>query len=411
MKKISILFLLVAFVFSSWNIEACTTAIISGKYTVDGRPLLWKHRDTWSVNNSIHYFTEGKYTYMGLINSKDYKHKSVWIGMNSEGFAIMNSASYNLNAGDTAKLTGLEGRIMKKALANCANLADFEKLLSELALPTGLEANFGVIDADGGAAYYELGHRKFEKIDVNDPAIAPFGYIIRANYSYTGKIGLGSGYIRYRTADKLFYEGFSTNKFNAQYILQNISHSLKHSLTGDDLLFDYRHLPANTPAYHHFRDFIPRTGSSSSVVVEGVKKGESPDYTTLWAVVGFPLTSVVIPTWIKGGKDIPELLRYKKELDDSPICHAALQLKKNCLPIRWGKNEAYYINVNTLVNADKTGMMQLLAPYENEIFKQTYEKLNTWRNGKISQSEIKQYYNWLDQYVRKTYAKSFDMKL
>ena len=28
--------------------KACTTAVISGKYTKDGKPMLWKNRDTWA---------------------------------------------------------------------------------------------------------------------------------------------------------------------------------------------------------------------------------------------------------------------------------------------------------------------------------------------------------------------------
>ena len=30
---------------------ACTSAIISGSLTADGRPILWKHRDTSDLNN------------------------------------------------------------------------------------------------------------------------------------------------------------------------------------------------------------------------------------------------------------------------------------------------------------------------------------------------------------------------
>jgi hypothetical protein len=31
---------------------ACTSAIISGSLTADGRPILWKHRDTSDLNNN-----------------------------------------------------------------------------------------------------------------------------------------------------------------------------------------------------------------------------------------------------------------------------------------------------------------------------------------------------------------------
>ena len=38
-----------------------------GKYTKDGRPLLWKNRDTWAIHNKIMYFDDGKYEYIGLL--------------------------------------------------------------------------------------------------------------------------------------------------------------------------------------------------------------------------------------------------------------------------------------------------------------------------------------------------------
>jgi len=91
-KKFIVLGLLLFFVVMTGF--ACTTAVISGKATKDGRPMLWKNRDTYSVNNKIMIFHDGKYTYVGLVNSKDKTGKSIWIGYNSAGFAIMNAASY-----------------------------------------------------------------------------------------------------------------------------------------------------------------------------------------------------------------------------------------------------------------------------------------------------------------------------
>jgi hypothetical protein len=34
----------------------CTTAVVSGRVTSDGRPLLWKNRDFWQTNNEVVYF-------------------------------------------------------------------------------------------------------------------------------------------------------------------------------------------------------------------------------------------------------------------------------------------------------------------------------------------------------------------
>ncbi|MBQ1831250.1 MAG: hypothetical protein II112_02650, partial [Bacteroidales bacterium] len=52
--------------------DACTSAIFTGKSTPDGRPLLWKHRDTGELDNRIEFFPAGngrKYGFLGLVNS------------------------------------------------------------------------------------------------------------------------------------------------------------------------------------------------------------------------------------------------------------------------------------------------------------------------------------------------------
>ncbi len=394
--------------------DACTIAVISGKYTVDGRPLLWKNRDTWAIHNKIMFFHGDKYDYIGLVNSGSKDGKSVWIGVNSAGFAIMNSASYNLNLGDTVKQSGLEGHIIKQALATCATVEDFENLLKNLPKPTRLEANFGVIDAQGGAAMFELGNWKYVKFDANDPKVAPFGYIIRGNYSFTGKFGPeSSGYIRYNTVNELFYNAVSTNNMSAKFIMQDVTRELYNSLTKDDLYKEFRNIPENTPTYTWFHDFVPRHLSASSVVIQGVKKGENPLLATMWAAVGFPLTSIAVPVWIAGEDNIPSILKYDEKYKDSPLCHAALTLKKQVFPIRWGKYASkYYININALINANGTGIVQKIKPYEDQIFLKGTELLTNWRTqGQPNTKQIKKFYAWVDSYVRSLYKNEFNIDL
>lgn len=152
-------------IFSSLLAEACTAVIVSGKATPDGRPILWKHRDTDQFQNAIRYFADGKYTSIGLIDSDDPEGKMVWAGYNSAGFAIINTASYNLISKDTVKLKDQEGVVMREALKVCATVEDFEKFLSNRLKPLGVEANFGVIDAKGGAAWFETDNYHFKKLN------------------------------------------------------------------------------------------------------------------------------------------------------------------------------------------------------------------------------------------------------
>ncbi len=121
MRKLATILLLLLFAISEKS-NACTTAVISGKAAPDGRSMIWKLRDTDDLENSFRYFNDGKYSYIGLVNSKDTEGVNVWGGSNRAGFAIMNSASYNVNVGDTTSLKDMEGVFMKLALQKCASL-------------------------------------------------------------------------------------------------------------------------------------------------------------------------------------------------------------------------------------------------------------------------------------------------
>jgi hypothetical protein len=399
MKNILVLSILLL-VFSCLTTEACTSIIISGKNTPDGRPIMWKNRDTDTFQNAIKYFNDGKYNSIGLIDSDDPAGKSIWIGYNSAGFAIMNTASYNLIMGDTIDVKDREGIVMREALMQCATVDEFELFLKNYKKPMGVEANFGVIDAGGGAAYFEVSNFTFKKLDANDPAIAPLGYIIHTNFSFTGDPNSGSGQIRYKTAEDLFYQAAQQNNLTVRFILQDVSRSLWHSLTKTDLKKSCSENPAEQK-FMNFTDFIPRYFSSSAVVIQGVKPGENVEYTTMWTVLGFPLTSVVTPLWLCMGKDQPSLVTLDKN-GVAPLCDKAIQLKQQLFPIKhsYGEN---YINVNALYNTSGTGIMQKLKPLDDLIFDETIKKLDAWRSNKNFKKEIPEFYRELEQKVQEQY--------
>jgi hypothetical protein len=383
---------------------ACTTAIISGKATVDGRPLLFKHRDSDSLENKLMFFDDGKYEYIGLINSSDSLGGQVWAGCNSAGFAIMNSASYNLNSGDTSSIKDREGFIMKQALQQCATLEDFEDMLRNLPKPMGAETNFGIIDAKGGAAYYETGNYDFKKYDANDPSIAPFGYIIRTNYSYIGERKEDYGLIRYQTAEDLFYTAYNSHALSYTFLLRNVSRCLKHSLTNTDLT---QHIPLSSenPRFVFFRDFIPRYYSSASVVVQGVTLDEPPSLTTMWTILGFQLCSVAVPVWVQGGSQLPKLLAADGS-KNAPLCEMALKLKEKCIPIQRGSG-CNYLNLAVVLNQENNGILQKILPFEDVIIKEAELRLRQWRETNIDSEQIKQFYLWMNTIIVTAYKEQF----
>ena len=110
------------------------------------------------------------------------------MGMNEVGFAVMNTASYNIkNDKVPDRQMDREGLVMTIALRSCRTVDDFETLLGSLPRPMGVEANFGVIDSEGNGAYFETNNDSYVKFDLAD---APGGVLIRTNYSHSGRGGV-----------------------------------------------------------------------------------------------------------------------------------------------------------------------------------------------------------------------------
>ena len=297
---------------------ACTSVIISGKASADGRPLMWKHRDTGFLDNRLEYFNGEKYSFIGLVNSSEGElGKEVWVGSNTAGFSIMNTASYCLNYDDVpSSQMDREGVVMHRALEICATLSDFEHFLDTLSRPMGVEANFGCIDACGGAAYYETSNYGYVKRDVNE---MEEGYCVVTNFSVTGRKEDWKGVERFHTASDIFkrqkMEQGRFERMDACTIMDSLSRSYEHQ--GNKL-------------------YIQRYITSCSVVIQGLGKGENPYHTVLWTALGYPSTSVMVPVPLSADDHIPAMMKRRSENENSLLCDLSLQLKKNVFPE--GKN-------------------------------------------------------------------------
>ena len=397
MRNILFIFTFVAFIATNVS-YGCTTAVISGKYTADGRPILWKHRDSGTDDNKLMYFDDGRYSFVGLVNAEDASHQ-VWSGANETGFSIMNSASYNLRQNDTTKIRDREGIVMRMALQYCASIQDFENLLDTLSKPMGLEANFGVIDANGAAAYYETNDFTYVKFDANDPKVAPLGYIIRTNYSNTGKVNTGYGFIRYQTTSELFYEAAGANNINISFLMNDVSRCLYNSLTDIDL---NSNLPIDDihPEYKNISDCIVRYSSTASIAIKGVKEGENPLLTTMWSMVGNPLSTVVIPVWVN--KNLPDILSASND-EHSQLCDWSMTLKHKMFPINRGSGHSY-INMSVVANKKNTGIIQKIHSFEKDLFIISESLYSTFlSDDNINNKDLKKFYDDLDKKVQEFY--------
>ena len=390
-KQLRLLLLLTIF---TVDIFACTSAIFTGKITADGRPLMWKHRDTGQENNKIEYVTGEKYKFLALYNSPD-NLKEAWTGTNEVGFSIMNTASYNLKYDDVpSNQMDREGEVMYKALATCKTLKDFEKMLDNYKRPMGVEANFGVIDAEGGAAYYEVNNDSWTKIDVNDPKIAPQGYIVYTNHSNTGKLNDGMGYIRYTNADKIVKQHLSRNgEFTPKWIMQNLSRSYYHSVLGIDLLKD-KEVVEKCGGWFIDQDFIPRRSSTCSIVVSGVKKGEDPKNTIMWTNLGYPTVGITVPLMVVNGSSQPAYMLSSNESQNAYMCDWNLKRKHQIFPIKRG-NGKQYMNVNLIEK-----FMNEALVIENKVFEMSKPIVDKLYKGEAKSQDFKPVYDYIWENIK-----------
>jgi|WetSurMetagenome_2_1015567.scaffolds.fasta_scaffold03220_7 hypothetical protein len=387
--------------FISAHLLACTSAVISGKATRDGRPILWKQRDTGTLENKLVYHTDGKYVFLGVHNLDDTANAEMFMGSNAAGFSIINTQSYNLDYPKYRGKMDEEGILMKRALAVCATLADFEALLKETAGKRGVEANFGVVDARGGAAYYETDPFTFKKFDANDPMIAPNGYLLRTNFSASGRPEKGQGYIRYQTEVDLFQWGYLGEGLTVEFLLREATTCLRHSLTGIDLEGGVLPESDETACVVNFADFIPRYSTAASMIIQGVAEGEDPSFTTLWTVLGSPLTTPVLPVWVKYAGQVPSQL-YAVKGHPSVLNDVSLRLKSRCFPLKVSEGR-YYVDLAKVMNRQGTGTLQKLRSVDQSLVVGGRRLLDAMRSGKATASEMARSYQAMMKQITEYY--------
>lgn len=393
---------------------ACTSIIVSGKVTPDGRPMLWKNRDTGSPRNIMRHFpaSEGKYAFTAIVAERSKTPNSVWLGTNSEGFAIFNTVSYNVQIDTLEAGGGQNGILMKKALEECATVDDFEKMLNGLPKPWGVHTNYGVMDAQGNAAYFEVNFHEYVKYDVNDPDVAPDGYLVRSNFSFVGRpLVEGRGHCRYMTAEALTRKALEAGDLTPDFILNNHARCYANVLMDLNLRGDENQAP-KTRGWAYDTDFITRKTTTCSVVIKGVKPGEDPALTTMWTIVSYPGTTCALPVWEASGEEgIPVMLRGDNKLQ-APLSLWGYALKERAYSFDLDDIEEHrknYFNWELFHNAEGTGYMQKVLTLEAELLPPYREALAKWYEaGKPDFSELKKLNEEADRRIESFYKENFD---
>ena len=294
MKRLAILaFLLLTFCI---DCLACTSAIVSAQRSSEGVPLLWKHRDNAKFPNTRieHIATSGKYAYTAVVpNSKNYA-KGAYAGINEKGFGIISTATKNLPEATpeeykASSLRRMRGGAMWNGLRECATIEEFEELLKTTKRSRCSHSNFGVGDATGAVAYFEvwdLGYRRYDASKSGND-----GFDVRANFSFAGDPKK---------------EGTSKRRYNL-IIKEMTAH--KGSFTPYDFIgysrsynsVRYGNVLNSEKPYYCSNHTVPRASTVGSFVM--VCDGKNP---RMLVMNGHSVSSLAVPVYVKAKHEIPK---------------------------------------------------------------------------------------------------------
>lgn len=302
------LLLVAAVLLGAVSAAACSSMIVSAAASANGRPMIWKNRDTGAEGNFLHRVeAPGRIGYVGLFNDADTLcTDEAWMGVNDAGFAIINTVAYNLAPNDPA-WTDREGFVMARALQSCRSVDDFAALLDSLPRPMGLRTCFGVLDAEGRGAYFETDDYRYARYDLSD---AKEGVMVRTNYAYSGPtVGIETsrpdndfrswGYVRHRDVVDILGPQIATGSLTPASFVGTPADSLAlvRFAAGDGYTpadawggmcralynartgFDMATSTADTVADEG--EMVPRRSTMASIVIELPRPGEDSEYSEL----------------------------------------------------------------------------------------------------------------------------------
>ncbi len=350
----------------------CTSAIIGAELNPYGRPLLWKHRDTSSIDNKVEHVAAGPegYAYTGLFNASDKKLQECWTGFNSEGFAIMNTASYNIKDDKVPeKDMDKEGFLMTKALRTCVTVDDFAHLLDSLPRPMGVEANFGVIDASGAGAYFETNNHSYRRINLED---SPEHMLVRTNYSHTGRPNEGYGFVREANALHYLRPAAEKKEITPEFLTETLSRTFYHDMIGKDMAEGLEE------GWIIDQDFIPRFKSCATIVIEGCDSsdgeaapGVGKDY-VMWTGLGYPPCADIYPV-VFGQEGVHPDLRGIQPNGHSKASDLSKKRRDEVFPKHYGNGDKY-IRLSRLRNKEGTGYLQVIPAQNLEVYRKFRDK-------------------------------------
>ncbi len=364
----------------------CTIGIANGTATSDGRPLMWKSRDTSDHQQVVRYYGDGEIQFVGVATSAT---NGVWMGVNVKGFAIGNAVAYDLE-----RLMG-NGDLMTYCLPRCVTLEDFEAILDSTDIVgRATYGSFAVFDSTGAAAMYEVDQAQYWKFDTVD---TPNGYIVRTNFTVNG--GGTHSAIEYARSKTIIGDLYDENNLNYRSIIQTHSRDFADQY-GNPFEIPFRdYYDIGMPWGYIFTHYsICERFTQSVGVFRGILPGESPKLSVMWLLPGHPETSIAIPIFPVG------LPPVETNLNDLSYLYLRANLLRSMICDYWGS--LTHIDTYRLRNSAGTGIWDKIYPMETYYFDRFDYCFQNWLNEMPGDNEI------LDmQYSMATDAYEFLMNL
>lgn len=388
LKIMAIMFL--AIIFTQWDVNACTIVAVAGRATADGRPLLLKNRDSSADNVIVKIGTGSQFVYLSHCNPPNGDALS---GYNETGFSIVSSRSFNMPNSNY----WWNAYIMQLALESCSTVDEFEDMLDSLPKPIAVCANYGVMDAQGNVAIFEVSAYTYVRYDADS---ADNGYLIRTNFSFSQDTTVlsavePSSIPRYQIASTYLEEALLSNGYLTKDDLCGLSRCLINS-DGIDLR-DNAPFDENTYTSVDFRYYIPHYKSTSAMVIQGLLPNEHPKLTIAWTIVGPPMASTMVPYLITPQNSLPQ----KAQLGSSGrswLCSQGQLLKNSCFV------NSTTLDLAKLYNQANTGVMQKIMCIENDILEWGNGLVDSLRSGTATGTNVAAYYSWIDNYLDSSYS-------
>ena len=378
----------------------CTIAVLSGAVTVDGRPILWKNRDTYNPDQRFIYYQSYQRDGIETIPFTGDCFRSdttkIYMGANASGFAIMNSDSYNLH--DSLSNGIDDGTLMRLALETCRSLDDFSSLLDSTNATGRRDCwNFGCFDTTGAGAIFECANRQYWRFDVSSSVSPMQGVLIRSNFSFMND-SLRVGLDRFDRAVSLTINRLDSSLIDIPFVLQVLSRDLANGYDDPYPLPYNRSQLSGPPGYIYNIGYTIANRSTMSVTaIRGVAQGEPAFHTTIFAAIGQPVLSPAFPLWV-GAESVPF---YLSSPSGTPVLNICRQRESRLYD---NSRVPYHINSHFLVDNDSDGVFSYLFPLENWGVSQANQQLDNWWNSYPGPSEM----DWQQFRISKAIFEGFE---